>query len=47
MDDKMKAIIGEWLSSIGWDFFPESIKKFVPHLDKCFNNGGNYVDKPH
>ncbi|CAL1277110.1 unnamed protein product [Larinioides sclopetarius] len=30
---------------VGRDFFAEGIEKLVPCLDKCLNNGDNYVEK--
>ena len=45
LDAEVKAAAQQWLSDIGRDFFAEGIEKLVPHLDKCLNNGGGYVEK--
>ncbi|KFM62375.1 Histone-lysine N-methyltransferase SETMAR, partial [Stegodyphus mimosarum] len=44
-DAEVKATAQQWLSDVGRDFFAEGIEKLVPRLDKCLNNGGNYVEK--
>jgi hypothetical protein len=44
-DDKVKEAINMWLASQVASFYDAGIQKLVPRYDKCFNNGGNYVEK--
>jgi hypothetical protein len=34
-----------YLSSKATDFFDTGIQKLIPRYDKCFNSGGDYVQK--
>jgi hypothetical protein len=37
--------IKTWLSSQAADFFDTGIQKLISRYDKCFNSGGDYVEK--
>ncbi|KAJ4427908.1 hypothetical protein ANN_23917 [Periplaneta americana] len=41
-DDEVKTVVREWFAS---QFYNEGIERLVPRLDKCHNNGGDYVEK--
>ncbi|KAJ4439329.1 hypothetical protein ANN_07451 [Periplaneta americana] len=41
-DDEVKTAVREWFAS---QFYKEGIERLVPRLDKCLNNGGDYVEK--
>jgi hypothetical protein len=34
-----------WLSSMPADFFDTGTHELIPRYDKCFNSGGDYVEK--
>ncbi|KAJ4447515.1 hypothetical protein ANN_09522 [Periplaneta americana] len=44
-DDEVKTAVWEWFASQAGEFYNEGIKRLVPQLDKCLNNGGDYVEK--
>ncbi|KAJ4438355.1 hypothetical protein ANN_14297 [Periplaneta americana] len=44
-DDEVKTAVWEWFASQAGEFYNEGIERFVPRLDKCLNNGGDYVEK--
>jgi histone-lysine N-methyltransferase SETMAR len=44
-DDDVKEAVKKWLSSQAAMFYEEGIRKLVLRYDKCFNNGGTYVEK--
>jgi len=44
-DDDLKDAVQKWLTSQVATFYEEGIQKLVPHYAKCFNNGGEYVEK--
>jgi histone-lysine N-methyltransferase SETMAR len=44
-DDKVKEAVNMWFASQVASFYNAGIQKQVPHCDKCFNNGGNSVEK--
>ena len=44
-DDDLKDAAQKWLTSQVATFYEEGIQKLVPHYEKCFNNGGEYVEK--
>jgi len=41
----LKDEVQKWLTSQAAAFLEEGIQKLVPRYDKCFNNGGEYVEK--
>ncbi|KAJ4451734.1 hypothetical protein ANN_03205 [Periplaneta americana] len=41
-DDEVKTAVREWFAS---QFYNEGIERLVSQLDKCHNNGGDYVEK--
>ncbi|KAJ9592041.1 hypothetical protein L9F63_001420 [Diploptera punctata] len=42
-DDEVKTTVREWFASQAGGLYNEGIEKLVPRLDKCLNNGGDYV----
>ncbi|KAJ4445259.1 hypothetical protein ANN_07060 [Periplaneta americana] len=44
-DDEVKTAVWEWFASQPGKFYNEGIERLVPRLDKCLNNGGDYVEK--
>ncbi|KAJ4428302.1 hypothetical protein ANN_24320 [Periplaneta americana] len=44
-DDEVKTAVREWFASQAGEFYNEGIERLVPRLDKCLNNGGDYVEK--
>ncbi|KAJ4438717.1 hypothetical protein ANN_14664 [Periplaneta americana] len=44
-DDEVKTAVREWFASQAGEFHNEGIERLVPRLDKCLNNGGDYVEK--
>ncbi|KAJ4431881.1 TGF-beta receptor type-1, partial [Periplaneta americana] len=43
--DEVKTAMREWFASQAGEFYNEGIERLVPRLDKCLNNGGDYVEK--
>ncbi|KAJ4444472.1 hypothetical protein ANN_06264 [Periplaneta americana] len=44
-DDEVKTAAREWFALQAGEFYIEGIERLVPRLDKCLNNGGDYVEK--
>jgi len=44
-DDGLKDAVQKWLTSQMAAFYEEGTQKRVTRYDKCFNNGGQYVEK--
>jgi hypothetical protein len=44
-DDDVKEAVNTRFSSQAAPFYDAGIQKLVLHYEKCFNNGGNYVEK--
>ncbi|KAJ4428785.1 hypothetical protein ANN_25778 [Periplaneta americana] len=44
-DDEVKTAVRKWFASQAGKFYNEGIERLVPRLDKCLNNGGDYVEK--
>ncbi|KAJ4444277.1 hypothetical protein ANN_06069 [Periplaneta americana] len=44
-DDEVKTAVQEWFASQAGEFYNEGVERLVPRLDKCLNNGGDYVEK--
>ncbi|KMQ86389.1 transposase [Lasius niger] len=43
-DDKVKEVM-MWFNEQAADFYDSGIQKLVPRLNKCLDNGGDYVEK--
>ncbi|KAJ4436850.1 hypothetical protein ANN_16982 [Periplaneta americana] len=43
--DEVKTAMREWFTLQAGEFYNEGIERLVPRLDKCLNNGGDYVEK--
>ncbi len=46
-ENKEEFIVGvlEILQNLGRDLYRDGIEKLVPHLDKCLDHNGNYIEK--
>lgn len=44
-DDEVKEEVMTWFKGLGADFYDTGIQKLVPRLNRCLDNGGNYVEK--
>jgi hypothetical protein len=44
-DDKVQEEITTWFKVQAEDFYDSGIQKLVPRLNKCLDNGGEYVEK--
>ena len=44
-DDEIKNEVEIWFKQQAVDFYDTGIQKLVPRLNKCLDNGGNYVEK--
>jgi histone-lysine N-methyltransferase SETMAR len=44
-NDEAKAEVNRWLRAQSPEFYKSGIEALVPRLDKCLNNGGDYVEK--
>jgi hypothetical protein len=44
-NEELKANVETWLSSLAADFFEQGILHLIPQYDKCFNSGGDYIEK--
>ena len=44
-DNEVKEAVTMCFGSQAASFYDEGIQKLVQRYDKCFNNGGNYVEK--
>ncbi|KAJ4436885.1 hypothetical protein ANN_17017 [Periplaneta americana] len=44
-DDEVKTAVREWFALQVGEFYNEGIERLVPRLNKCLNNGGDYVEK--
>ncbi|XP_069704777.1 sodium channel protein Nach-like [Periplaneta americana] len=44
-DEEVKTVVREWFVSQAGEFYNGGIEGFVPQIDKCLNNGGDYVEK--
>jgi histone-lysine N-methyltransferase SETMAR len=43
--NEVKEAVNTWFASQAASFCDAGIQKLVPRYDKCFDNGGNYVEK--
>ncbi|KAJ4439293.1 hypothetical protein ANN_07414 [Periplaneta americana] len=43
--DEVKTAVREWFALQAGEFYNEGIERLLPRLDKCLNNGGDYVEK--
>jgi histone-lysine N-methyltransferase SETMAR len=44
-DKEVKEAVNTWFSTQAASFYDAGIQKLVPRHDRCFNSGGNYVEK--
>ncbi|KAJ4435921.1 hypothetical protein ANN_18543 [Periplaneta americana] len=42
---EVKTAVREWFALQAGEFYIEGVERLVPRLDKCLNNGGDYVEK--
>jgi histone-lysine N-methyltransferase SETMAR len=44
-DERVKNKVTTWLRAQAVEFYDIEIQKLVPRLNKCLDNGGDYVEK--
>jgi len=44
-DDEVQEEVMTWFKEQAVDFYDSGIQKLVPRLNKCLDNGGDYVEK--
>jgi hypothetical protein len=44
-DSEVKEAVSTWFALQVASYYDAGIQKLVSRYDKCFNNGGNYVEK--